>query len=406
MATQLDRWAEELKALQQRRYKATQDQLVEYYQSALDDLQKSLYGYTESYADLSFSQRMQVDREIENGQQIRQILDQLTGKTQDEVESYVGQQARDGYYGALYGIEGQAKVVVPVAGIDEDYVQQLVTQGVGSKKLSTRLYDHADNLADQAKQILLDSTRKGKGYAWGAQQMKNQTEANLYQSLRIARTEGGRTQSQAKQLAYERSEDMGINMTKRWMSTLDKKTRHDHQQLDGQEVPIKEFFTIRGYKAQGPRLFGVAREDINCRCTTITVVDGIAPDSRVDNETGSFQSYKNYGEWFDVRINRQQNERMLVGLTTKNGVVIDTVTEHTHVRMADRSIDAAGVKDALVNPLDIKPEKRDTKGNLSQVYVGERTTVTINPETGKIVTVYATSSKRAAKLKGARTNGN
>jgi hypothetical protein len=43
--------------------------------------------------------------------------------------------------------------------------------------------------------------------------------------------------------------------------------------------------------------------------------------------------------------------------------------------------------------------KTDSKGRKSIQYIGEKATVAINPDTGNIVTIWPTSTKKAEKLK-------
>lgn len=173
----------------------------------------------------------------------------------------------------------------------------LVNTPVAGKRLSNRLYQHRDKLADNVTHNIITGLFEGKSYGEIARRVNEETEASYKQALRIARTEGGRTQSTTTQKGYVEAKKKGIDIQKRWLATLDKKTRHDHRELDGQTIEVHEKFSIRGYTAEGPRLFGIASEDVNCRCTTIEVVDGIAPQLRKDNETKEAPEYKNYGDW-------------------------------------------------------------------------------------------------------------
>ena len=78
----------------------------------------------------------------------------------------------------------------------------------------------------------------------------------------------------------EDAEEMGIEVLKRWVATLDSRTRDTHQELDGQEVPVRDPFTVKvdgvteeidypGDPSAEPRLV------YNCRCTMIQVYPGI-----------------------------------------------------------------------------------------------------------------------------------
>ncbi len=178
----------------------------------------------------------------------------------------------------------------------------LVNAPVAGKRLSKRLYQYRDKLADNVTQNIITGLFEGKSYAEIARRVNEETEASYKQALRIARTEAGRTQSTTTQKGYIEAKKKGIDIQKRWLATLDKKTRHDHRELDGQTVEVDEKFSIRGHNAEGPRLFGVASEDVNCRCTTIEVIDGISPELRKDNESKEMIKYKNYDEWLNSRL--------------------------------------------------------------------------------------------------------
>lgn len=138
---------------------------------------------------------------------------------------------------------------------------------------------------------------QGQGYKQIAQIIQSNTEANYKQALRIARTEGGRLRSAARQKANEEMKELGVDIRKQWLATADRKTRHKHQRLDGQIKDIEDYFEVDGYKAKAPRMFGVAALDIHCRCTTISIVDGISADLRLDNETGEEIPFQKYSDW-------------------------------------------------------------------------------------------------------------
>ena len=69
------------------------------------------------------------------------------------------------------------------------------------------------------------------------------------------------------------------------------------------------------------------------------------------------------------------------------------LSEHAKVRIKEREVSLKNIKDALDNPLNIKDIKYDSNGNPSVTYVGTKATVVVNPETGRIITVWRTSSR-------------
>jgi len=56
-----------------------------------------------------------------------------------------------------------------------------------------------------------------------------------------------------------------------WVTQQDGRVRKSHRKLDGQIVPKKDRFRIPGTnrRAMGPGQFGIAEEDINCRCQAL-----------------------------------------------------------------------------------------------------------------------------------------
>lgn len=83
---------------------------------------------------------------------------------------------------------------------------------------------------------------------------------------RVARTEGHRIYETTK---FETMESVAkeIQMYKTWHCVRDEKVRDTHIHLDGVQVKFDEDFESRsGATASRPGEFGVASEDVNCRC--------------------------------------------------------------------------------------------------------------------------------------------
>jgi len=90
-----------------------------------------------------------------------------------------------------------------------------------------------------------------------------------------------------------------------------------------------------------------------------------------------------------------------VGEHAAEGVAKLTVkgfTGHAVDQAINRGVKPGQILDAIKNPLKIGEVKVDSLGRSSQKIVGQNATLAINPDAGKIVTVYPTSSKTAEKL--------
>lgn len=95
------------------------------------------------------------------------------------------------------------------------------------------------------------------------------TNMSVGSAIRTARTattaaaNGGRTAS------YQQAADMGIKMTREWLSVHDGRTRFNHGMADGQRVGVNEPFTVGGEKLMfpGDGSMGASGGNIyNCRC--------------------------------------------------------------------------------------------------------------------------------------------
>jgi len=88
----------------------------------------------------------------------------------------------------------------------------------------------------------------------------------------IARTEAVSATNAGEVAAWR---DSGLVATKTWMATDDDRTREDHSEADGQEVPIDGYFDVGGEEADYPGDPSLSAEQrCNCRCTSYaTAVD-------------------------------------------------------------------------------------------------------------------------------------
>ena len=110
-----------------------------------------------------------------------------------------------------------------------------------------------------------------------AEQMARSGAFSASRGRTIARTETTRLVTGSSVEAYQNAESDGITLMIRWASARDDKVRPSHVELDGEEVLNGELFTAiddNGNISQGsgPGLMGSASEDINCRCTTLPIV--------------------------------------------------------------------------------------------------------------------------------------
>ncbi len=167
--------------------------------------------------------------------------------------------------------------------------------------LSSIITDNNQASLTKVYKVLKNGLISGTSYRNQAKAIKNEFGKNAYNALRVARTEGNRNASAG---AYLNSQDLasqGINTRRQWIATLDDRTRDTHASLDGQFEDKNGLFWIGGDSAKYPGDFSDAGENINCRCTTIDIINGVEPSVRrgINPLTGESDilSFQNYEEW-------------------------------------------------------------------------------------------------------------
>ena len=98
-------------------------------------------------------------------------------------------------------------------------------------------------------------------------------------AVRAARTAVTAAENAGRMDSYHAAEKMGIKLRKRWLSTLDGRTRHAHAILDGQTVDVDKPFKVDGREIRFPGDPQAAPYLVyNCRCSLVADVIGIPKD--------------------------------------------------------------------------------------------------------------------------------
>lgn len=92
-------------------------------------------------------------------------------------------------------------------------------------------------------------------------------------------------------------------------------------------------------------------------------------------------------------------EKSLIGISS-NEFTINEISNHLLDRKTSRNINVEDVKETFTNPLKTGKIKTDENGRKSIQFIGEKSTIAFNPDTGTIISVWKTSSNRLKKLKG------
>lgn len=237
----------------------------------------------------SLLERLVDDINNANLQAIQMLNDEL-------IDTYINNQK----YGA-YLVENASGFKVDWALYNKQTIKQIM---LGKDNL---FYQMAlDNFKDKdliyraLQRELVQSILLGESIPKIAKRVQKVTGKNMSDSVRIARTEIGRAENSGRMDSYKQAEKQGLKLTKKWLSTIDNRTRTSHQHLNLQERDLDDTFSNG---LMFPCDNGPAKEVINCRCTTIIEFKGIEKGKKeleLDEKLKKM-SYQKWGEYRNVK---------------------------------------------------------------------------------------------------------
>ena len=134
---------------------------------------------------------------------------------------------------------------------------------------------------------------------------------------RYARTAMTSAQNAGRMDTLYRAKDMGINVQKEWLATLDSRTRDSHRKLDGEVVDINKPFNSPIGKIRFPGDPEADPADVyNCRCTLVYKY----PDYQQfdedwrQNETIDGMSYEEWKTAKKAKQDKSELEKKLAGI--------------------------------------------------------------------------------------------
>lgn len=248
------------------------DTLKHSYESALSEVNerlRQLYaeGMMANDADLQAKiYQIQYQQALKNTIEAR--LGSLAGENFVQIGDYLQYSYEDGYLGTIYSALGQG-MKLDILPFDERQMVRVINLTNDGIPLSARLYTNIEELTGAIRAQFSRGIASSMTWKQIAQNLTAESEAALYQSQRIARTEGHRVMNEGTYDSMREAKNSGADIVKQWDSTLDSRTRPSHIKLDGQIVEVDETFKTDGMQAEYPGGFGVAAMDINCRCVIL-----------------------------------------------------------------------------------------------------------------------------------------
>ena len=224
---------------------------------------------------------------------IAQVTADMTGEQMEYVY------ANNFNYGT-FELESASGINTNFTLYNKDTVRELLTDNPQLLPKPSRVIKKAERWnMKKVNSALTQGILQGDSIDNIAKRLRRVTDMNISSSIRNARTMTTRAENSGRLQAYERVSDMGIEIKKVWVASIDDRTRQAHIDLDGQEVELDEkFVDMDGNELEYPADPSAAPETVyNCRCTMIAVPFGFNKEDFLDDRISELD----YDEWKERR---------------------------------------------------------------------------------------------------------
>lgn len=119
---------------------------------------------------------------------------------------------------------------------------------------------------------------------------------NYKSAVMYARTALTGAECAGRNDGFKAAEEMGIDLEKEWIATLDDRTRHSHREMHGVRVPVDDVFPNGCRFPADP--YGDPSEVYNCRCTMKASIKGF---DRQRVESSPKMGGLSFEEWQELK---------------------------------------------------------------------------------------------------------
>lgn len=200
------------------------------------------------------------------------------------------------YYQYGWAVSQDIGVALEWGLIPTDAVRAAVTHPVGGLTLPQRTRRQRRQALAGINDTIRQGLIQGESAPGMARRVKGFLEKDAARAITIVRTETTRLMAEGQMASFEQAEELGVEMQQSWNAALDAVTRPTHADLDGQVVNVGESFDSAVGPVSAPGHFGIAEQDVNCRCVLVPVVSGMSAENRRIRDEGVVP-YTTYREW-------------------------------------------------------------------------------------------------------------
>lgn len=272
---------------------------VDKLQTQIDELMKDVDENDLIKQSQIRSKVYQLDYQKNLKKQINNYLDVIKDKDVKTIGDYLKRTYSNGFLTEQYRLMNEGiDIVMP---INQKLLEKAVTYNTNNIPLSKRIYDNVEKAKKEIVNEISRSLSTGMSIDDTARNLQNTMGVSQRKAYQIAQNEGSRVRSDAVIDEMRESKKKGADIVKVWTAILDGKVRPHHRELDGKWAEVEGYFKYSGGEVFAPKQFGIASEDINCRCSLLSKPrwDLTETHTQMDSVSKKLVVVKNYQDWFD-----------------------------------------------------------------------------------------------------------
>lgn len=256
------------------------------YKKALEEINDKILALKAKDQTQSVIYQLKYQEQLK--QQIENVYSKMAGTWYQTIDEYLKDCYEDSFYSTMYALHQEGiPIVFP---FNQKDVAQAAAQDFSalSNKLSVNLYADTYDTARKTIVRISKGIAMNSSYATIASEIAKTGTATVNNALRIVRTESHRIHEEVKFKTINEAADKGADVVKQWDASIDRRTRKSHAALDGQLRELDQPFKspTNGHTAMYPGGFGIASEDINCRCVVLQRARWALDKSELDKYVG------------------------------------------------------------------------------------------------------------------------
>lgn len=255
----------------------TEQLMAQEYAKSRTAIKNKMAELYEKYGDegtLTFSEMSKANRMQQLTDFIDSEMERLTGVVNAQIEFFTKEAYSQSYYNYTSVINEQAGMSLSWGVLNPDMIASIVNEpSVSGMSLGDILDKNRYLSLLEERQVITQGLIQGDSFQEMARRISQSFDKIFSDALRIARTEGTRAAGEGQALAYDRAEEMGIELKRIWSASATGDARHYNWGWNKAVADKDGYFTFTHSAGKGgvvtrsaksPGKFGIASWDINC----------------------------------------------------------------------------------------------------------------------------------------------